>query len=65
MRRFQHSENLLKSFLVVNPQDVYLVRIPKQSHVVTLTKSTLPDYVHSHLKVGVVSPLHARRRRSI
>ena len=65
MRRFQHSDNLLKSFLVVNPQDVYLVRIPKQSHVVRLTKSTLPDFIHDHLKVGVVSLLHFRKRRSI
>ncbi|KAK8815603.1 hypothetical protein WA538_004729, partial [Blastocystis sp. DL] len=50
VRRFQHSDTLLKSFLVVNPQDLYLVRIPKQSHVVKLTKATLPDFVHDFLK---------------
>ena len=65
MRRFQHSDTLLKSFLVVNPQDLYLVRIPKQSHVVKLTKATLPDFVHGFLKVGAVAPLSSRKRRSV
>lgn len=65
MRRFQHSDTLLKSFLVVNPQDLYLVRIPKQSHVVKLTKATLPDFVHAFLKVGAIVPLSSRKRRSI
>ena len=55
VRFFSHDNEIMRTFDVVNPQDIYLVRYPGPSDVSVISKSTICSFIQEQLQVGVLS----------
>ena len=54
VRLFSHDNEIMRSFDVVNSQDIYLVRYPGPSDVSVISKSNIRSFIHEQLLVGVL-----------
>ena len=54
VRLFSHDNEIMRSFDVVNSQDIYLVRYPGPSDISVISKSNIRSFIHEQLLVGVL-----------